>query len=66
MALLARPSPDDFELRLAGVRAHNRWLADWCGESRERRAGIGDFLNDVDEAITDVRWIKEHDLRAGS
>jgi hypothetical protein len=31
MALLARPpSPEDFELLLAGIRAHNRWLADWC------------------------------------
>ena len=67
MALLARPpSPEDFELRLAGIRAHNRWLADWCAEYPERRAGIGQiFLNDVDEAIADVRWIKEHDLRGG-
>jgi predicted TIM-barrel fold metal-dependent hydrolase len=67
MALLARPpSPDDFALRLAGIRAHNRWLADWCAEYPERRAGIGQiFLNDVDEAIADVRWIKEHDLRGG-
>jgi predicted TIM-barrel fold metal-dependent hydrolase len=67
MALLARPpSPEDFELRLAGIRAHNRWLADWCAEYPERRAGIGQiFLNDVDEAIADVRWIKEHNLRGG-
>ena len=67
MALLGAPAfPEDFELRLAGVRAHNRWLADWCGEYPEQRAGIGQiFLNDVDEAITDVRWIKEHDLRGG-
>ena len=60
------PSADDFELRLAGLRAHNRWLADWCAEHPERRAGIGQiFLNDVDEAIADVRWIKEHGLRGG-
>ncbi len=67
MALLARPpSPDDYELRLAGVRAHNRWLADWCAEYPARRAGIGQiFLNDVDDAIVDVRWIKEHNLRGG-
>jgi predicted TIM-barrel fold metal-dependent hydrolase len=67
MALLARPpSTEDFELRLAGIRAHNRWLADWCAEYPERRAGIGQiFLNDVDEAIADVRWIKEHNLRGG-
>ena len=67
MALLARPpSPDDYELRLAGLRAHNRWLVDFCAEYPERRAGIGQiFLNDVDDAIEDVRWIKEHGLRGG-
>jgi len=37
---------------LAGIRAHNRWLADFCGCSPERRAGIGQiFLNNVDDAI---------------
>ena len=61
-----RPSPDDFEPRLAGIRAHNRWLADWCADYPDRRAGIGQiFLNDVDDAIADVRWIKEHGLRGG-
>ena len=38
----------------------------WCGEFPERRAGIGQiFLNDIDDAIEDVRWIKEHGLRGG-
>jgi predicted TIM-barrel fold metal-dependent hydrolase len=60
------PRPEDYEHRLAGIRAHNRWLVDWCGEFPERRAGIGQiFLNDVDDAIADVRWIKEHNLRGG-
>jgi predicted TIM-barrel fold metal-dependent hydrolase len=60
------PSPDDFELRLAGLRAHNRWLADWCAEFPGRRAGIGQILlNDVDEAVRDVHWIADHDLRGG-
>ena len=32
----------------------------------ERRAGIGQiFLNDIDDAIEDVSWIKEHGLRGG-
>ena len=52
--------------RRAGVHAHNRWLVDWCGEFPQRRAGVGQiFLNDVDDAIEDVRWIKEHGLRGG-
>ena len=67
-ALVARPpTPDELELRLAGIRAHNRWLADWCGRHPARRAGIGQiFLNDVDEAVADVRWIAEHGLRGGA
>ena len=65
--LFAKPPTDDeYEHRLAGVRAHNRWLVDWCGEYPERRAGVGQiFLNDVDDAIDDVKWIKEHGLRGG-
>ena len=66
-AVVARPpTPDDYELRLAGIRAHNRWLADWCAGYPDRRAGIGQiFLNDIDDAITDVRWCHEHGLRGG-
>ena len=26
------PTAADYELRLAGLRAHNRWLAEWCAE----------------------------------
>jgi predicted TIM-barrel fold metal-dependent hydrolase len=65
--LFARPpKPDEYEHRLAGIRAHNRWLADWCGNHAQRRAGIGQiFLNDVDDAIDDATWIKEHGLRGG-
>jgi predicted TIM-barrel fold metal-dependent hydrolase len=65
--LFARPpKPHEYEHRLAGIRAHNRWLADWCARFPERRAGIGQiFLNDIDDAIDDVHWIKEHGLRGG-
>jgi predicted TIM-barrel fold metal-dependent hydrolase len=60
------PKPDDYEHRLAGIRAHNRWLVDFVAEAPERRAGIGQiFLNDIDDAIEDVRWIKDHGLRGG-
>ncbi len=60
------PKPEDYELRLAGIRAHNRWLVDWCGRFPERRAGIGQiFLNDIDDAIADAKWIKDHGLRGG-
>ena len=60
------PTADDFELRLAGLRAHNRWMAAWCAEFPDRRAGIGQILlNDVDEAVRDVHWIADHGLRGG-
>jgi predicted TIM-barrel fold metal-dependent hydrolase len=66
-AVIARPpEPEEYELRLAGIRAHNRWLADWCARVPGRRAGIGQiFLNDLDDAIADVRWCHEHGLRGG-
>jgi predicted TIM-barrel fold metal-dependent hydrolase len=66
MHIARPPMPDEYEHRLAGIRAHNRWLVDFCAEAPERRAGIGQiFLNDLDDAIADVRWIKEHGLRGG-
>ena len=65
--LFARPpKADQYEHRRAGIQAHNRWLVDFCGEYPERRAGIGQiFLNDIDDAIEDATWIKEHGLRGG-
>jgi predicted TIM-barrel fold metal-dependent hydrolase len=64
--ICGNPSVENYPRRLIGIRAHNRWLADWCAEHPERRAGIGlVYLNDVDEAIKDVEWISEHGLRGG-
>jgi predicted TIM-barrel fold metal-dependent hydrolase len=60
------PRPEDYRHRLGGIRAHNRWLADFCAEYPERRAGIGQvFLNDIDDAMEDVRYVAEHGLRGG-
>jgi len=60
------PSPKQYRQALAGTRAHNRWLADFCAEAPVRRAGIGLIhLNDVDDAIEDVEWIAAHGLRGG-
>ena len=60
------PKPEDYELALAGIRAHNRWLKDFCGEDPDRRAGIGLILpNDLDEAVKDIEFIAEAGLRGG-
>jgi predicted TIM-barrel fold metal-dependent hydrolase len=65
--LLARPpSRDMYELRWAGLKAHNRWLADFCAETPGRRAGLAQiFLNDIDDAVTEVVWAREHGLFGG-
>ncbi|MCL9794583.1 amidohydrolase family protein [Frankia sp. AgKG'84/4] len=48
------------------MHAHNRWLEDFCSRFPQRRAGVGQiFLNDIDDAIEDAVWIKEHGLRGG-
>jgi predicted TIM-barrel fold metal-dependent hydrolase len=58
------PKPDEFEMRLAGIRAHNRWLADFVAEFPKQRLGLTQiFLNDVDEAVADIRWGHDHGLR---
>ncbi len=60
------PKPDEYAHRRAGIHAHNRWLADFCGRRPVQRAGVGQiFLNDIDDAIEDATWIKENDLRGG-
>jgi predicted TIM-barrel fold metal-dependent hydrolase len=66
-AVVARPpTPEELPRRLAGVRAHNRWLVEFCGLHPERRAGIAQiFLNDVDEAVADVERAAANGLRGG-
>jgi predicted TIM-barrel fold metal-dependent hydrolase len=54
---------DDPELAREGRRAYNRWLADFCAAALGRRAGQAVVsFDDVDEAIADVHWAKEHGL----
>jgi predicted TIM-barrel fold metal-dependent hydrolase len=53
------------ELQWAGARAHNRWLAELCQMAPERRAGVAivPALWDVEEAVAECRWAREHGLR---
>jgi predicted TIM-barrel fold metal-dependent hydrolase len=60
------PSRADYERRWAGLRAHNRWLADFCGQAPGRRAGVAQILlNDVDDALAEIRWVKDAGLTGG-
>ena len=65
--LLSRPpESDQYELRWAGLKAHNRWLADFCADTPGRRAGMAQiFLNDVDDAVAEIKWAREHGLFGG-
>ena len=57
---------DDYERRWAGIRAHNRWLADFCSEAPGRRAGIVQiFLPFIEESVKEIRWARENGLFGG-
>ncbi len=54
------------ELQWAGARAHNRWLAEFCSQAPERHCGVAvvPLLWDIEEAVKEVRWVKENGLKA--
>ncbi|MDZ4826056.1 MAG: amidohydrolase family protein [Actinomycetota bacterium] len=57
---------DEYDRRWAGLQAHNRWVADFVSKAPERRAGMAQILlNDVDDAVGEIRWAKEQGLRGG-
>jgi predicted TIM-barrel fold metal-dependent hydrolase len=52
------------ERRLAGARAYNRWLAEFCASQPSRLAGIAVILpDDIDEAVADIERAKAAGLR---
>jgi predicted TIM-barrel fold metal-dependent hydrolase len=60
------PKPDEYEHRLAGIRSHNRWLVDFCAAFPGQRAGVGQiFVNNLEDALADAKWIVDHGLRGG-
>jgi len=63
---LASSGDLDGELVMAGARAHNRWLAELCSESPERRCGVATvpILHDVDEALNEITRIANDGFRA--
>jgi predicted TIM-barrel fold metal-dependent hydrolase len=58
---------DDAELAFAGARAHNRWLADLCSASPDRRGGIATVpaIHDVSAAIEEIERAYDSGVRAG-
>jgi len=53
------------ELALAGARAHNRWLADFCAAAPHRRIGVAivPILYDIDAAVAEIHAAHELGLR---
>ena len=49
----------DGELAMAGARAHNRWLAELCSASPERRCGVATvpILHDIDAAVAEMHRV---------
>jgi len=51
------------ELARESRRVYNRWLADFCAAAPGRRSGQALVsFDDVEEAVRDVYWAKEHGL----
>lgn len=49
------------ELVMAGARAHNRWLADFCAAAPDRRIGaaVVPITVDVDQAVAEIRAVRD-------
>lgn len=57
---------EDYERRAAGLRAHNRWLVDFCQKAPNRRRGLVQVMpHDIDEAVAEIRWAKETGVIGG-
>jgi predicted TIM-barrel fold metal-dependent hydrolase len=62
----ARAAEYTVELRAAGARAHNRWLAEFCAEAPRRRAGVAVVsVHDIDAAVHEAHRAAAAGLRGG-
>ncbi|HEY3701640.1 MAG TPA: amidohydrolase family protein, partial [Acidimicrobiales bacterium] len=61
---LAGGAGTDPELVMAGARAHNRWLADFCAQASNRRVGVAvvPILHDIDAAVAEIGVAHERGL----
>src|SRR5262245_44382048 len=60
-------STPDVDLRWAGLRSFNLWMADFCSHAPERYAGTFVLdLHDVDRCIAEAAWARDNGLRGGA
>lgn len=56
----------DLAKRWEGLKAHNRWLADFCAKAPGRRAGIAQImLHDIPGSVAEIRWAHANGLTGG-
>lgn len=56
----------DPALRWEGLRAYNRWVADWTAQAPHRLAGMAQIsLDHIDESAAEIRWARNAGLRGG-
>jgi len=54
----------DYELAAVGRQMYTRWLADFCSVEPDRHVGLAQLpMWDIDEAIKEMTWAREHGLR---
>src|SRR5262245_61496663 len=57
---------EGFRRAWAGLRAHNRWLADFCRDLPGRRAGVAQvWLADFELARAEIEWLSASGLFGG-
>jgi predicted TIM-barrel fold metal-dependent hydrolase len=57
---------DNLDTVWPALHAYNRWLADFCAAASGRRAGcIPLDLHDIDRAVAEVAWAREHGIFGG-
>ncbi|MCD9624843.1 amidohydrolase family protein [Rhabdothermincola salaria] len=56
----------DPELGMAGAKAHNRWLAELCSHSPERRKGVAlvPITVETEKVIAEIQWAHDNGLGA--
>lgn len=59
-------SSTEYEYRWAGIKAHNRWLVDFCQATPGRRRGTFQIMPIVvDEALAEIRFAADSGIAAG-
>ena len=66
VGLMTYQYEQDPALWLAGCRAYNRWLGDFCNDALGRRAGVGLItVDDIDTTVSEIQQMRDLGLFGG-